>query len=103
MFITKVVSKKLPQGNSNHKVVVEIRMSQSEESNSITACNHNLNLSSAAELTGKYVKYYVRADMTIPLSKNGQNAAQQMLSKIVMDASRIALKTSGQLPFIANV
>ena len=25
--------------------------------------NHNLNLSSAAELTGKYMKYYVRADM----------------------------------------
>ena len=52
----KFVSKKLPQEKSNHKVVVEIRMSQSEESNSITVGNHNLNLSIAAELTGKYVK-----------------------------------------------
>ena len=47
-----------------HMVVVEIRMSWSEESNSVTVGNHNLNLSSAAELTGKYMKYYVRADVT---------------------------------------
>ena len=63
MFIIKVVSKKLPQEKSNHKVVVEIQMSRPEESNSVTVSNHNLNQSSAAELTGKYVKYYVRADM----------------------------------------
>ena len=48
----KIVSKKLPQEKSNHKVVVEIRMSQSEESNSITVGNHNLNMSIVAE----YVK-----------------------------------------------
>ena len=63
MFIIKVVSKKLPQEKSNHKVVVEIQMSQCEESNSVTVGNHYLNQSSATELTGKYVKYYVRADI----------------------------------------
>ena len=42
MFIVKVVSKKLPQEKSNHKVVVEIRMSQSEESNSVTVSNHTV-------------------------------------------------------------
>jgi len=52
MFIVKVVSKKLPQEKSNHKVVVEIPISQSEESNSVTMGNRNLNLSNAAELTG---------------------------------------------------
>ena len=57
MFIVKVISKKLSQEKSNYKVVVEIRMSRSEESNSITVGNHNLNLSNPAELTGKYVKY----------------------------------------------
>ena len=55
----KVVSKKPPLEKSNHKVVVEIRMSQSEESNSVTVGNHNLSLCSAAELTEKYVKHYV--------------------------------------------
>ena len=57
--------------------------------------NHNLNLSSAAELTGKYVKYYVRSDMTIYHSARA--------GKIMMDASRTASKNSGQLLFIVNV
>ena len=61
MFVIKVVSKKLLQEKSNHKVVVAIQMSWSEESNSVTVGNHNLNLSSAAELTGKYVKYLLCA------------------------------------------
>ena len=34
------------------------------ESNFVIVGNHNLNLSSTAEHTGKYVKYYVRTDMT---------------------------------------
>ena len=75
-------------------------MTWSDESNSITVGNHNLNLFNAAKLTGKYVKYYVRADISLPLSKNGQNIA---LSKIMMDSSRTASKNSGQIPFIANI
>jgi len=41
MCIIKVVSKKLPQEKSDHKVVVEIRMSRSDESNSVIVGNRN--------------------------------------------------------------
>ena len=77
-FIIKVVSKKLPQEKSNHKIVVEIWMSQSEESNSsITVDNHNLNLLNLLESMWSTMW----GQIWLPLSKNGQNAAQQMLSK----------------------
>ena len=51
MFILKTVSKTLPREKSNHKVVVEIQMSWSEESNSVTMDNHNLNLLNLLEST----------------------------------------------------
>jgi len=102
MFIMKVVSKKHPQEKSNYKVVVEMRMSRSEESYSITVGNHNLNLFSSAELTGKYVKYYVKADM-ITTQQECVKCSPASTFKIIMDASRTASKNCGQLPFIANV
>jgi len=44
-------------------------MSQSQESKPVVVGNHNLNLCSAAELTGKYVKYYVRADVSVTITQ----------------------------------
>ena len=41
LLAIKVVSKKLPQEKSNHKVVVEMRMSRSNESNSISYCGQS--------------------------------------------------------------
>ena len=102
MFIIKVVSKKPPQEKSNHKVVVEIRMSRYAESNSITLGNHNLKLFSTAELTGKHVKYYVRSDMT-STQQECTKCSPANAFKIMMDTSRTASKNSGQLPLIANV
>ena len=77
-------------------------MSWSDESHSITVGNHNFKprLSCAAVLTGKYAKYYVRADMTA----TQQEWAKCSPFKIMMDASRSASKNSGQIiPFITNV
>jgi len=52
--------------------------------------NHILNLSSAAELTGKYVKYYVRADMTTTQQEQAKCTPANAF-KIMVDASRTAL------------
>ena len=73
-------------------------MSRSEASNSITVGNHILNLSSAAELTGKYGKYYkdyVRGDMTTTQQEQAKCSPVNAF-KIMMDASRTA-SNSGQL------
>ena len=64
--------------------------------------NHNLNLSSAVELTGKYVEYYVRADMTATQQERPKCRPAKAF-KIMMYASRTASKNSAQLSFIANV
>lgn len=40
-------------------------MAQSHDSKFITVGDFNLNLCSAAELIGKYIKYYVIASVTI--------------------------------------
>jgi len=75
-------------------------MSQSEESNSITV--GKLNLCSAAELTGKYVKYYVREDTTATQQER-EKCSPANAFKTMMNTSRTASKNSGQLPFITNV
>jgi len=44
-------------------------MLQSQESKPVVVGNHNLNLCSAAELTGKYVKYNARADVSVTITQ----------------------------------
>ena len=75
---------------------------QMRKLNSVTVGNHNLNLSSAAELIGKYVKYYVRADMTTTQQERAICSPANAF-KVMMDTSRTASKNSGQLSLIANV
>ena len=50
MFL--IASQKLPQEKSDHTAVVEICITQSQESKFVTVCDINLNLCSAAELIG---------------------------------------------------
>ena len=67
-------------------------MAQSQQSKFVTVGDFNLNLCSAADLIGKYVKYYVTDSVTITQqepSKAPVNAFAAMMA-----ASRAASKAS---------
>jgi len=88
MFIIKV----FPKSSRKRRVIARLWLKyECPESNSVNVGNHNLNLSSAAKLTGKYMNYYVRADMTTT-QQEWANCSPANAFKM-MDASRTASRT----------
>ena len=72
-------------------------MAQSHDLKFITVGDWNLNLCSAAELIGKYIKYYVTASLTIYTQQ--QPAKTQVNAfAVMMAASRAASKANTELP-----
>ena len=73
-------------------------MAQSQESKFVTVGDFTLNLCSAAELIGKYVKYYVTGSVTITQQESSKAPVNAFA--VMMAASRAASKASSEMPFV---
>ena len=73
-------------------------MAQSQESKFFTVGDFTLNLCSAAELIGKYVKYYVTCSVTITQQESSKAPVNAFA--VMMVASRAASKASAEMPFV---
>ena len=69
-------------------------MAQSLDSKLVVVGDHSLNLCNAAELVGKYIKYYVRTNVTITLEEPAKTQVNAF--EVMMAASRIC--ATQQLP-----
>jgi len=63
-------------------------MAQLLESKLVVVGDHSLNLCNAAELVGKYVKYYMRKSM--PITREEPERTQVNAFEIMMAASRVS-------------
>jgi len=69
-------------------------MSQSQESKPVVMGNHNLNLCSATERTGKCVKYYIRTDVSVTITQQEQAKGLPNAFEIMMASFRTATISS---------
>ena len=70
-------------------------MAQSHDSKFVTVGEWNLNLCSAAELIGKYIKYYVTTSLTITQQQPAKTQVNAFAVR--MAASRAASKANTKL------